>query len=290
MWYFFIFISDLRQLATIHSTSTDRTQPRSERHAPVTSFMAASGTGFRKINPIFGLVHQRRAIHSCSVQRHADKTGTIDEFRANEQKIEREYEEKSRKEEDEKRSESVNETTEDHEKIKQIREQILDASLQFVSKHGWTREAIAQGANSINYPSVAHGMFPNGGIELIHYFYAKCNRELIDKLQQEMKNTSKDEKIVAGDGTQIASNPKEFAAKAIQLRLEMIAPYIDTWPQALGIMSLPQNVPTSLAQLLTLVDDICYCAGDRSVDVSSSKFFAIFSPVFKSIKCRFFFG
>jgi ubiquinone biosynthesis protein COQ9 len=50
----------------------------------------------------------------------------------------------------------------------------------------------------------------------------------------------------------------------------MIIPYINKWPQALGIMSLPANAPSALANLLTLVDDICYYAGDRSVDVSHS--------------------
>jgi len=48
----------------------------------------------------------------------------------------------------------------------------------------------------------------------------------------------------------------------------MITPYISKWPQALAIMTLPANVPPALANLLTLVDDICYYAGDRSVDVS----------------------
>jgi hypothetical protein len=52
----------------------------------------------------------------------------------------------------------------------------------------------------------------------------------------------------------------------------MIIPYIGKWPQALAIMSLPPNVPPALANLLTLVDDICYYAGDRSVDVSYSNF------------------
>lgn len=47
----------------------------------------------------------------------------------------------------------------------------------------------------------------------------------------------------------------------------MIVPYKPKWPQAIAIMSLPPNVPTTLANLLTLVDDICYYAGDRSVDV-----------------------
>lgn len=47
----------------------------------------------------------------------------------------------------------------------------------------------------------------------------------------------------------------------------MIIPYLSKWPQAIAIMSLPPNVPQALATLLTFVDDICYYAGDRSVDV-----------------------
>lgn len=50
----------------------------------------------------------------------------------------------------------------------------------------------------------------------------------------------------------------------------MIVPYLSRWPQAIAIMSLPPNVANSLATLLTMVDDICYYAGDRSVDVSNS--------------------
>lgn len=65
-------------------------------------------------------------------------------------------------------------------------------------------------------------------------------------------------------------SPADFAEKAIQERLKMIAPYISKWPQAIAIQSLPPNVPKSLATLLTMVDDICYYAGDRSVDVSYS--------------------
>ena len=51
----------------------------------------------------------------------------------------------------------------------------------------------------------------------------------------------------------------------------MIQPYLSFWPQALAAMSLPPNGPKSIANLLTLVDDICYHAGDRSVDVSITR-------------------
>lgn len=67
-------------------------------------------------------------------------------------------------------------------------------------------------------------------------------------------------------------SPGDFTEKAIQARLKMLTPYIHKWPQAIAIMSLPPNVPNALAALLAMVDDICYYAGDRSVDVSASLF------------------
>jgi ubiquinone biosynthesis protein COQ9 len=62
--------------------------------------------------------------------------------------------------------------------VDKIKQEILQASIQFVVAHGFTKEAIAKGAESINYPGTAHGIFPNGGIELIQYFYTSCNKVL----------------------------------------------------------------------------------------------------------------
>lgn len=211
--------------------------------------------------------HSCRALHTQnplwkSTKDESPNKINIDQFRAEEEKLEREYEEQEKQKQE---NQSKTSSNEDHDKVHKLRSEILDASLRFVPIHGWSIDAIVQGAESINYPGVAHGMFPNGAIELIHHFYAKCNRDLIEQLQHELnKSTEKSEK---DDKTIDRPSPKEFAIKAIRLRLEMIIPYKDSWPQALAIMTLPQNVPTSLAQLLTLVDDICYSAGDRAVDI-----------------------
>lgn len=216
-------------------------------------------------------VQTNRLIHTCShlwknTRDGSTKNIDIDEFRAEEVKLEREKQEKKNLENETyvKDQQSTSESFGDHCKIQKIRSEILEASLRFVPEKGWSQEAISLGAESINYPGVVHGMFPNGAIELIQHFYTKCNRELIEQLQDELneaKNAVDDAKIVK------TLSPREFAVHAIRLRIEMIIPYKDSWPQALAIMTLPQNVPTSLAQLLTLVDDICYSAGDRSVDI-----------------------
>lgn len=61
---------------------------------------------------------------------------------------------------------------------------------------------------------------------------------------------------------------RRFIMDAVETRLRMIVPYLDTWPQAMAIMALPNNSVTALKNLAQLVDEIWYYAGDRSVDVS----------------------
>lgn len=184
---------------------------------------------------------------------------SLDAFRATEEKIEREFEAKHKEDTSSGPQSQGGENDKEEERIQQVRCRILDAALPFVQSQGWSREAISSGAEKCGYPGVVHGMFPNGGAELVHHFYMKCNSQLIEQLKSDAD---------ARPADQPAPVPTEFIANAIKLRLQMIEPYIETWPKALAVMTLPQNVPTSLAQLLTLIDDICYYAGDRSVDVS----------------------
>ncbi|BES96176.1 ubiquinone biosynthesis protein COQ9 [Nesidiocoris tenuis] len=137
-----------------------------------------------------------------------------------------------------------------------IKKQILETSLTYVSLHGWSKETISAGAESLGYPGVIHGMFPRGGVELVEYFYKTSNHTLAQRMAAETQDSEREKR-----------STKVFITKAIEERLRMIGPYIDHWPEALGLMSLPPNIPTSLANLLTLVDDICYYAGDKDVDL-----------------------
>lgn len=177
---------------------------------------------------------------------HDTQKTSIEDFRAREEQREEDYS-----------SQHTNSPNEDKndEKIQEIRSKIMDAALPFVTEHGWSRQTISKGAQAIGYPGIVHGMFPSGGIELVHYFYSRCNQQLIEQMKLELDSNK-------------SYNPTEFVGKAVKLRLQMIEPYLAQWPQALGLMSLPPNAPKSLAHLLTLIDDICYYAGDRSVDVS----------------------
>jgi ubiquinone biosynthesis protein COQ9 len=43
------------------------------------------------------------------------------------------------------------------------------------------------GAEVRRDPAVSHGMFPNGGAELVHFFYEDCNQQLADILVEKVK-------------------------------------------------------------------------------------------------------
>ncbi|VVC90905.1 unnamed protein product [Leptidea sinapis] len=139
-----------------------------------------------------------------------------------------------------------------------IKNKILSKALEFVPKNGWTVEALAQGAETAGYPGIAHGMFPNAGGDLVHFFNVKCNKELVQQMKMWPKVDVNESKI-----------PAQQVENAIMTRLLMIEPYKSTWPRAMAIQALPNNVPNSLATLLSLVDDICYFTGDRSVDAKN---------------------
>ncbi|KAL5286718.1 COQ9 family protein [Megaselia abdita] len=180
----------------------------------------------------------------------------LDEFRAKEEKRDAELLKEAAEDqnEQEKKEEEEREKKKDQ-KAQAVKVKILETSLKFVPVHGWSTESIVKGAEELGYPGVAHGMFTEGPIELIAHFYSKCNQELISQLKTE-----------TNDGQKEVEDPFEFLVRAVRMRLELTLAHKSNWSQALAIMTLPQNVPKSLAQLLTLVDDICFYAGDRSVD------------------------
>ncbi|KAG0206608.1 Ubiquinone biosynthesis protein coq9, mitochondrial [Mortierella sp. GBA30] len=131
-------------------------------------------------------------------------------------------------------------------------EAILKTALTFVPEHGWTTASIAKAAESMGYPTIIHGMFPNGGADLIDYFLQDCLNRLPLELEGKMEGLSVKEKIRLATLTRLAMN----------------APYLDRWPEALAIMGQPSNLPMSLNHLAKIVDEIWYLAGDKSADMN----------------------
>ncbi|XP_046687738.1 LOW QUALITY PROTEIN: ubiquinone biosynthesis protein COQ9, mitochondrial-like, partial [Homalodisca vitripennis] len=155
------------------------------------------------------------------------------------------------------RNEKGNARDENHQYEDNIKQKILQASLPFVIQYGWSKNTISAALWDILELSMV--CFPQGGADLVNHFYATCNQELATQLKLAAESTDKTS----------TKEPQVFVRDAVETRLRMITPYLAQWPQALALMTLPlPNVPTALANLLTLVDDICYYAGDRSVDLN----------------------
>ncbi|KTG00263.1 hypothetical protein cypCar_00005807 [Cyprinus carpio] len=149
---------------------------------------------------------------------------------------------------------------EDYETEEQLQARILTAALEFVPQHGWTVEAIAAAAETLGLSSASTGMFNNGAGDLVLHFVAQCNAQLAETLAEQNNQVQL--------GQSEAKKTAEFLKDAVETRLRMLIPYIDTWPQAMSILLLPHNIPDSLKHLSTMVDDIWYYAGDRSTDVN----------------------
>ncbi|KAM9288395.1 ubiquinone biosynthesis protein COQ9, mitochondrial [Morus bassanus] len=148
--------------------------------------------------------------------------------------------------------------SEDYESEEQLQHRILTAALEFVPEHGWTAEAIAEGAKTLGLSVAAAGMFHSDGSELILHFVSQCNTKLSELLEQE-------EKLVQL-GKAEKKPTDQFLRDAVEARLRMLIPYIEKWPQALSILLLPHNIPSSLSLLTSMIDDIWHYAGDQSTD------------------------
>ncbi|WVZ09594.1 hypothetical protein V8G54_014124 [Vigna mungo] len=158
---------------------------------------------------------------------------------------------------------------------------VLQASLPYVIKLGWTEAALIAGARDVGLsPSIVGSLtrkeaalvesggvpfdccdyfeqsFPvmiEGRMQDGTYFMDDCLQRLVDKIESDesLKNLT----------------PSDCISKLIRFRLEMQAPYISTWPHALSIQAQPANVPTSFKQRAVLVDEIWHAAGDKASDI-----------------------
>ncbi|CAL5328704.1 unnamed protein product [Camellia sinensis] len=130
---------------------------------------------------------------------------------------------------------------------------VLSASLRHVPRMGWTEAAMIAGAREAGVSPSIVGAFPRKEAALVEFFMDECLQRLIDRIdsEEELRNLI----------------PSERISKLVRIRLEMQAPYISKWPQALSIQAQPQNIPTSFKQRAMLVDEIWHAAGDEATDV-----------------------
>ncbi|RDX64398.1 Ubiquinone biosynthesis protein COQ9, mitochondrial, partial [Mucuna pruriens] len=129
---------------------------------------------------------------------------------------------------------------------------VLQASLPY-TKLGWSEAALIAGARDVGLSPSIVGSLSRKEAAVVEYFMDDCLQRLVDKIDSDesLKNLT----------------PSECISKLIRIRLEMQAPYISTWPQALSIQAQPVNVPTSFKQRAVLVDEIWHAAGDNASEI-----------------------
>uniref|UniRef100_A0A5B6ZXI4 Ubiquinone biosynthesis protein n=1 Tax=Davidia involucrata TaxID=16924 RepID=A0A5B6ZXI4_DAVIN len=130
---------------------------------------------------------------------------------------------------------------------------LFNASLRHVKGLGWTEAAMIAGAREVGVSPSIIGSFPRKEAALVEFFMDDCLQRLIDRI----------------DSGEDSSNliHSEHMAKLVRIRLEMQAPCISKWTQALSIQAQPLNIPTSFKQRAMLVDEIWHAAGDEATDV-----------------------
>jgi len=150
------------------------------------------------------------------------------------------------------------------------REAILEAALGHVQTMGWSVDAIARGCSENNLSVASVGMFSGGAGDLVLYFLRKCNKELDAKLiDLKAKKPSAEERFSGVGEEEKPSHARttEKLAAAVQMRLEMILPFIETWPQAMTVAALPQNASNTMKIQAELLDIIWQHVGDQTESV-----------------------
>ncbi|GAB4817878.1 hypothetical protein N2152v2_004924 [Parachlorella kessleri] len=150
-------------------------------------------------------------------------------------------------------AEEICSRTEGDPEVDEQRLHLLEASLQHVAQLGWSAAALAAGAADVGLSPSSAGLLARGEAELVEYFNARCNHDLEERLramESELGSMKTTEKVRTG----------------VKLRLEMNAPYINSWAQALSLQARPDSAARALQQRMDIADIIWHAAGDKSTD------------------------
>lgn len=136
----------------------------------------------------------------------------------------------------------------------EARDRLIDATLSHVPFDGWGDKAlIAGGADLGMEPDAARRAFPGGTLDLIRYHAARADRHM-------------SETASALDLSSLGV--RQRIAAILRVRFEANASAREAIRAAMGVLSLPPNLPIALALLYRTVDAAWWAAGDDSTDFS----------------------
>jgi len=139
-----------------------------------------------------------------------------------------------------------------------IRGQVLSVALDNVPLYGWSMKSIEMAVEALELSPASAEMFKRGALDLVLFFIEEANNTLTEHLAKQSKEVKLDTEDARA----------EFIEKAIKIRLQMIIPYIESWPQALTLMASPMAAQEVFDNGTNLIDEIWYHAGDVATDMS----------------------
>lgn len=102
--------------------------------------------------------------------------------------------------------------------VDQLQQQILDRAITHVKSLGWSRASLAAALKDLQLSPASVGIFKRGPSQLVEHFIAQQNTVLEKELQ-------------AAQQQYLALPLRQRITAAVRRRLELNAPYMDSWPQ-----------------------------------------------------------
>lgn len=139
-----------------------------------------------------------------------------------------------------------------------VRANVLSVALENVAIYGWSKKSIESAMEALEVEPSKASLFQRGGLDLVLFFIEEGNNALIEHIAKEAKETNLDSEEARA----------AFIERAMKTRLQMVAPYIDTWPEALKLMASPDAAGEVFQNGANLMDEIWYHAGDLDTDMT----------------------
>lgn len=153
--------------------------------------------------------------------------------------------------------------------MQDVKERVVQAALPHVAFDGWTDGVLAEAVVDADVePALARLAFPRGGIDLALSFHEMMDRALARQMTQTDMS---------------ALRYSDRVARAIEMRLELIAPHREAVRRAAALLALPVYAPDAARAVWQTADTIWNGLGDTSDDVNWYSKRATLSAVYGSV-------
>ena len=120
-----------------------------------------------------------------------------------------------------------------------------------------SQDAIVKGAIECNLSPQNHGLIERGPVELVEHMMKKHIEQINLKFTNYLNN------VDMKSGEEIKKI--KMLQRILEYKVELLTPYITTWPQAATLLVEPQNLPTTLYTCMNISDDIAHLVGKRNI-------------------------